>query len=390
MIVSLNKIIVLFTFYILTGFGFLIVFFYVQLVLKYAYNWHKIPQQFTNKYALDTLSISIIITARNEEKNIITCINSLINQNYDKTKFEIILVDDFSDDKTIGLASLLPSIKILQLSQYLSAEYRFKANKKRAIQWAVGQAKYPIIITVDADTYYPRFWLKAMSQYYELTQSKLITAPLLYSKKEHFFFPFLQLDLIALMGITAASIQQNKPTMVNGANMLFEKETFQTLKAFADNEHIASGDDTFLMQKIHQTHQNAIHYLKNTDAIATTQAPNSLSEFVNQRIRWTSKSSRNAPFYVVFTLFMNYIFYAFLLITFLFSIFNIAYIAIPIVLFTFKCVVDFLFFKQLTHFFNQQKLLYLHIWIEILHIPYILLLGVLSLLGKYTWKGRKV
>ena len=81
------------------------------------------------------------------------------------------------------------------------------------------------------------------------------------------------------------------------------------LNAFEGNENVASGDDVFLMQKINKKYPNSIVFLKNKDAVAYTDSPASFSEFVNQRIRWTSKSSRHADKGVVFTLFLNYLFY---------------------------------------------------------------------------------
>jgi glycosyltransferase involved in cell wall biosynthesis len=47
--------------------------------------------------------ISIIIAARNEEKNIGSCIQSIINQTYPANKFEIIITDDHSSDKTVSI-----------------------------------------------------------------------------------------------------------------------------------------------------------------------------------------------------------------------------------------------------------------------------------------------
>jgi len=48
--------------------------------------------------------ISIIIPTRNSEKILPICLNGIVNQNYPKAKFEIIIVDNESSDKTVGLA----------------------------------------------------------------------------------------------------------------------------------------------------------------------------------------------------------------------------------------------------------------------------------------------
>ena len=53
----------------------------------------KIPEEF----------VSIIIPFRNEEKNILNTYRSLTSQNYPQEKFEIIFVNDSSDDNSLQL-----------------------------------------------------------------------------------------------------------------------------------------------------------------------------------------------------------------------------------------------------------------------------------------------
>ncbi len=47
--------------------------------------------------------VSVIVTTKNEEVNILKCLESINNQNY-QGKIELILVDNYSSDKTVELA----------------------------------------------------------------------------------------------------------------------------------------------------------------------------------------------------------------------------------------------------------------------------------------------
>ena len=59
--------------------------------------------------------VSIIIRTKNEENWIVSCLNAIVQQNY--KKFEIIIVDNFSNDKTINLAKKFP-VKILKIKKF--------------------------------------------------------------------------------------------------------------------------------------------------------------------------------------------------------------------------------------------------------------------------------
>ena len=90
------------TFILITIFLFLT---YVVLMLYYRKSWADMKDYIPAK-ALQEMElpfISIIVAARNEEKNIGNCIQSLINQTYPESKFEIIVTDDHSTDNTVAV-----------------------------------------------------------------------------------------------------------------------------------------------------------------------------------------------------------------------------------------------------------------------------------------------
>ena len=57
------------------------------------------------------IEISILISAFNQEKYLARCIRSLLNQSYNNEKFEIIIVNDGSSDRTLFVAELFKSPK---------------------------------------------------------------------------------------------------------------------------------------------------------------------------------------------------------------------------------------------------------------------------------------
>src|ERR1039457_5513630 len=83
--------------------------------------------------------ISIIIPFRNESQNILETLSSLEKQDYSKDKFEVIFVNDFSDDDSLELlckAEKSLNIKIISLPD----DYSKYQHKKRAIRFGIENA----------------------------------------------------------------------------------------------------------------------------------------------------------------------------------------------------------------------------------------------------------
>ena len=233
--------------------------------------------------------------------------------------------------------------------------------------------------------------MTSMMQYHHKYQKKFISGPVDYYDTKGFWKNFLLMDLVAMIGVTAGSIGQKKPVMASGANMLFEKKSFLDLGGYRGNDNIASGDDVFLMQKIFLSDNKAIGFVKNADAFARTVSPATFSEFLNQRIRWTSKSGNMMDFRVKAILVFNYLFYLTCFTSlFILPWFDLIFLAFGGVLLALKILIDVLFFGNILAFYNKSSLLKWILPLEILHIIYVSFMGVLAIFGSYTWKGRNV
>jgi len=365
---------------------------YIWLIHFYVKGWLKTPNQNTKKELGVYLGISVVISVRNEEANIKACIESILKQDYPKSTFELIVVNDFSTDNTLEvLAGFGDQIKVYKLSEHLASEAKFTANKKKAITLAVKEAKYDLILCGDGDCVYGERWISSMMQYYHKYHKKFISGPVDYYDTKGFWKNFLLMDLVAMIGVTAGSIGQKKPVMASGANMLFEKKSFLELGGYTGNENIASGDDVFLMQKIFLNDSNAVGFVKNADAFARTQSPASFSEFLNQRIRWTSKSGNMMDFRVKAILVFNYLFYLSCFTSlFILPWFDLLFLAFGCLLLALKILIDILFFGNILAFYNKSSLLKWIVPMEIIHLIYVSFMGVLAIFGSYTWKGRNV
>ena len=359
---------------------------YFLLIIYYRQGWLEIEVYCAdvNHQVLNTF-ISVIIPARNEEKNIGTCIESVIKQTYPANLFEVIIINDYSDDETANIATSYNrrNINVINLADFTGNNI-LNSYKKKAIEIGVSKAKGSLIVTTDADCIVPNKWLETIASYSKKTGSVFIAAPVSFfdlknedSILKKFLKVFQSLDFMMLQGITGASVHKKIHNMCNGANLAYEKEAFYKAGGFEGIDKIASGDDMLLMHKIQNLYPDRIGYLKSPNAIVKTQAAATVREFMNQRIRWASKADKYSDIKITTVLILVYFL-------------NLWILALAIVSFFTKTFVELFFLLPVARFFKNKKLLWWFIVAEPFHIIYTLVAGWLGKFGSYTWKGRKV
>jgi cellulose synthase/poly-beta-1,6-N-acetylglucosamine synthase-like glycosyltransferase len=370
----------------------LLTIFYSTLILNYLIGWKRLPTLSFTDSEIYT-KVSIIIPARNESENLPQILSDILSQNFPKKNVEIIVVDDHSTDDTFSLSKEILSaqsdiqFQILSLSD--AGEIK-NAYKKKAIEFGIYQSKNDLIITTDADCRMSQNWLRNLVLHYQITKSKMIVAPVKFNFDESFFQRFQSLDFIGLIGITAASVQQKFYNMCNGANLCYEKKAFFEVNGFKGNDNISSGDDMFLMHKIAERFQHQISFIKNFESCVSTHPQPDWKSFMNQRLRWTSKSVSYADKRITFILIFAYLFNFSILFNLFISVFFHQLFFIFLIQFLSKCVVEFFFLRSVTKFFNQENLMKIFLPAQFFHVIYVVLVGFLGQLVQFDWKNRQL
>lgn len=329
----------------------------------------------------EKLKISIVIAVRNEELTIGNCVDSILNQNYNHDFFEIIIVDDHSTDNTIevirSLSEKFKNVRFYQLTNTFS--------KKEAIKHGVKHANQDVIATTDADCMLPLNWLNYIANKFN-GETSFLFGPVMLEDKTSFLNIFQQLDFFAMQGLTFGTSYYNQPVMCNAANMSFKKENYIVLCDKLENK-TPSGDDVFLLDQFKQNKQVISAFL-NKNFIAQTKAEEKFKDFVNQRVRWASKSKLYKDNLL---LFFNYLVF-FTNVSVLFIYYHIIFIeqnrGVYIILLLSKWVIDFILLFLIASFFNKRKLMKYFLPTQLLYPLYIIGVGIISQFIKYTWKGR--
>ena len=271
---------------------------YATLLMAYRYwfgnlHYFKADSLLNSNLPAERTRFSVVIAARNEAENIKICIESILAQNYSIDFFEIIVIDDFSEDPTAAIVKKMQeqytNLHLLSLADFFKPN-EITSYKKKAIEKAVQHAKGNWIVTTDADCIVPTNWLLLFDQYIHQYQPVFVAAPVMFIKERGLLNQFQILDFLALQGITAAAVAAGKHSMCNGANLAFEKSAFIAVGGYQGVDQIASGDDMFLMHKMKMTLSSRIGYLFHPDAIVLTKAMQNWKGFLLQRIRWSTKA----------------------------------------------------------------------------------------------------
>ncbi len=336
----------------------------------------------------DTLpTVSVVIPARNEAGNLSQCLASVLNQNYPSHLFEVILINDDSEDETGLIADQIaqntPNLSVIHLK-----EKGLNSYKKAALTKGIDQAKGEIILQTDADCIVGKKWISSMMGFF-CPKTAIVSGPVKFTYQSSVFEKIQTLEFMGLNILGAGSIAMKKPNMCNGANLAFRKSVFQQLNGYEGVDNVASGDDELLLQKIHKTKQYIIRYASTYSAIVSTPALPTLKDLFRQRIRWVSKSRSYIDRTINLT--QMVFFLAILGIPLLLALTPLSmYMLIPaLLILSLKIHADRYLMYLATRFFGEPHLICYLLLLEIAYIPYVIYVGIAgNLVETYQWKGR--
>lgn len=361
---------------------------YAILMVVYRTGWTRQESFHMQPGYQPQTKISVIVPARNEEYHIADCIRSLLAQDYPAALLEIIVVDDHSTDRTAEIIESFSSVNYVDLGKHIKGDV--SSYKKLALATGIAGAQGELIVTTDADCTAGTQWLKHIAAIYERDKPVMIVAPVDFACGSSTVQLFQSLDFMSMQGITAASLQLKLGNMCNGANLAFQRAAFDRVGGYKGVDHIASGDDYLLMMKLNKAYPDAISYLKSPEAIVYTPPQPDWKSFLQQRIRWASKSGKYDDKKMTAVLSFVYLFNLSFLLMLIVSLFHPGYGAYLLVMLVLKIVAELFYLYPVAGFFNKRKQLWLFPLLQPLHIVYIVIAGLLGFTGNYQWKGRSV
>lgn len=358
---------------------------YLILIGSFVLGFDKISVfKLENKPSVTTFSI--VIPFRNEAKNLPTLLNSVSSLSYPKHLFEIIFIDDASEDNSAEIIKnyITENSNIFILKN----ERNSNSPKKDAITKAIKYAKNEWIVTTDADCQLPELWLNSYDEFIQKNNALCIAAPVTYKPESNFCNTFQLLDILSLQGATMGGFGIKKPFLCNGANFAYTKQLFNNLYGFDGNTNTASGDDIFFLEKALKKHPKQTFYLKCNEAIVITKAQQTWTDLIAQRIRWAAKTSAYNSWFSKLTAFtvllMNALLICLTLLAFIGAFKTKTLIYVLIIKFS----IDLNLIYKSALFFNQKGVLKLYAFGFLVYPFFSVYVAVISIFFGYEWKGR--
>jgi cellulose synthase/poly-beta-1,6-N-acetylglucosamine synthase-like glycosyltransferase len=349
-------------------------------------SWSLTPEIEYSK-GLPHLGFSIIIPARNESTHIRYCLEAIQQGNYPEASYEIIIIDDHSTDNTAEIVFALEytNVRCVTLPEGVT-------GKKAGITLGVSMAQFPYILCTDADSLPGNNWIRSHAYMYSIQELNVATGMVMPLKGHTVLDHFQWMDFAATMAITAAGIQSKHWFLGNGANFSFTKAFFQQVGGFADNMHIASGDDIFLIHKASEADQSKIAFVKSITGLVLTQPMQSWRALLEQRKRWATKALKTKDQRVStiqgFVFLMSVLIVAGITFGGLISLSILIWTLVALVV---KMLVDYIFLKKMAHYYQQKVAVSFFIPAFFVYLLHILYSGWQAIFpGNYKWKNREL
>jgi len=354
-----------------------ILYFLLFLVLLWLLLFH--PKHYTPALTYQP-RISILIAARNEEHNILRCLQTVDKLNYPKEKIEVLIGDDASTDATRAVVDAYiqdkPHYTCISITQNLG-----KAKGKANVLAQLAKiASTDYFFYTDADIAVPPHWVQVMLS--ELKENVGVVTGITTTIGTGIFDRLQTLDWLYSLGLMQVVSDLKLPVTAMGNNMLLRRQAYEQAGGFESIDFSITEDIAIFNKVLSQGwgFSNIYHQ----DALALSIPAGSFSGFLHQRLRWM-RGSMHLPFYMAVIFILHGAYYPVLLPFFLYTSVGTA-----LVIFVTKLLLQSLFAAICLHRLGRSAPWWLFILFELyLVVSSLILILFFFLPMKVNWKGRK-
>ena len=369
-------------------FGLILIVFYMILIVSFYKGFDKV-EDFYLQNSTSKIGFTVLIPFRDEEDNLPELLESLRLMEYPKKLFEVVFINDDSTDKSVMLIQSFMRQHGLSISWKIINNQRISGSpKKDAVRLGVKHAQFEYIATTDADVVIPKYWLACYDGYLQAQPKALVVGPVKLHNVQTFLDRYQAIDVLSLQGSTVGAFGLGHPFMCNAANMCYNREEFLNLDPYQQNQHIASGDDVFLLESLIRHNSSDLGYLKSPQALVTTRPVSSWNQLIHQRQRWSAKLKSSRLVFGKLTGLLVLTTNLWILLLPLLVLLEQLNVKSAVLFFLVKFSIDFLLVFKTARYMDETDVLFSYFPSSILYPLVSIYTVIISMLRPYTWKQR--
>jgi poly-beta-1,6 N-acetyl-D-glucosamine synthase len=224
--------------------------------------------------------VSVIIPCYNEEATVINCLKSVLAESH--KNIEIIVVNDGSTDKTSSV------VKKFSLNQPGVTLYdKQNGGKAQALNFGIAKAKGEIIVCIDADSVLKADALTKLIRWFNDQKVGAVSGNVKVANKKNLLGLHQAGEYISGLNLQRRSFEiLNALQVIPGAIGAFRKDVLEKVGGYSSDTKVEDMDITIAIQNA------GYKVIYEPKAIAYTETPESLKDFIKQRHRWIYGSFR--------------------------------------------------------------------------------------------------
>ena len=362
-------------------------FFYIGMLL-----WFIVGNMFSDSISdsKDTPAVSVIIAIRNGEDALSHLLTNLSSQDY-SGEMEFILVDDESEDSTKKIIQeKIANDRRFIYESSTNGNHAFR-YKKRALDAGIKRANHEWLLFTDADCHMKSSWVRAMVSQFNKDVDYVVG----YSEVERdnlLVIRFQSFDFLMLMIAARGSANLGKAWASSGQNQAYRKSLFNKMRGFTQISDELQGDDSLFLQICRKQYSAKVIFSDKPECRIIARKEKTWRKFIKQRMRWAGDANVmwkfNGSFFL--SILTTFLLHLLLLVTFFAGIIHDPdYLTVFVKFLTIHFILDLILYFVGVHQLNKSiQFIDFCLWF-IIHIPYIVLMGIGSFFAnQLSWKGR--
>ncbi len=262
----------------------LLYIFYGAILVQLFYYWgifSRLAFYKPKNQARKPQPVSVVICAKNEYSNLKANLPLILEQDY--PDFEVIVVNDVSDDETYYLLKVFEDkyshLKIVNIVENVN----FFSGKKFPLTIGIKSAKNDIVLLTDADCHPESSnWLRDMQENFH-SGTEIVLGYGKYKREPNFINKIIRFDTVHIAMQYFSMALMGKPYMGVGRNLAYRKNLFYKQNGFISHYKIKSGDDDLFVNAAATKLNTKIMILPESHTISDSKK--SFSTWITQKRR---------------------------------------------------------------------------------------------------------